>query len=90
MISIALVMLVIGAAAFLSRVLAGPTIPDRVVALDGLLSVVVIGIIVVINNRKLMGKHAAGYFLNAMLGLAFLFSVLISYNGILAVRTQLG
>ena len=54
------------------------------------LPLVVIGIIVVINNRKLMGKHAAGYFLNAMLGLAFLFSVLISYNGILAVRTQLG
>lgn len=54
------------------------------------LPLVVIGIIVIINNRKLMGKHAAGYLLNAVLGLAFLFSVLISYNGILAVRTQLG
>jgi hypothetical protein len=37
-----------------------------------------------------MGAHSAGYLLNAMLGLAFLFSVLISYNGILAIRTQLG
>ena len=54
------------------------------------LPLVVIGNIVIINNRKLMGKHAAGYLLNAVLGLAFLFSVLISYNGILAVRTQLG
>lgn len=54
------------------------------------LPLVVAGIIVVINNRKLMGAHAAGYLLNTVLGLAFLFSVLISYNGILAVRTQLG
>lgn len=46
MIVVALVLLVVGAGAFLYRVLAGPTIPDRVVALDGLLSVVVIGIIV--------------------------------------------
>ena len=54
------------------------------------LPLVVAGIIVVINNRKLMGSHAAGYLLNTLLGLAFLFSVVISYNGILAIRTQLG
>ena len=54
------------------------------------LPLVVAGIIVVINNRKLMGAHAAGGLLNAILGLAFLFSVKISYNGILAIRTQLG
>ena len=54
------------------------------------LPLVVAGIIVVINNRKLMGAHAAGGLLNAILGLAFLFSVMISYNGILAIRTQLG
>ena len=54
------------------------------------LPLVVGGIIVVINNRKLMGAHAAGYPLNIFLGLAFLFSVIISYNGVLAVRTQLG
>jgi len=46
MIGVALVMLIVGAAAFLYRVLLGPTVPDRVIALDGLLSVVVIGIIV--------------------------------------------
>ena len=54
------------------------------------LPLVVVGIIVVINNRKLMGTHTAGYFLNALLGLAFLFSILISYNGALAVYGQLG
>lgn len=54
------------------------------------LPLVVAGIIVVINNRKLMGTHSAGYFLNAMLGLAFMFSVIISYNGVLAVWAQLG
>jgi len=47
---IAAILLVIGAGAFLYRILAGPTIPDRVVALDGLLSVVVIGIIVTAAN----------------------------------------
>jgi Mn2+/Fe2+ NRAMP family transporter len=54
------------------------------------LPLVVAGIIVVINNRRLMGTHAAGYLLNIVLGMAFLFSVIISYNGILAIRTQLG
>lgn len=53
------------------------------------LPLVVGGIIVVINNRKLMGAHAAGYLLNALLSLAFLFSILISYNGVLAVYEQL-
>ena len=54
------------------------------------LPLVVAGIIVVINNRKLMGAHAAGGLLNTLLGFAFLFSIMISYNGILAIRTQLG
>lgn len=49
------------------------------------LPLVIIGIILMINNQKLMGKHRAGYLLNFVLGLAFLFSVLISYNGILAL-----
>lgn len=46
MIAAALTLLVLAGAAFLLRVVRGPSIPDRVVALDGLLSVVVIGIIV--------------------------------------------
>jgi hypothetical protein len=54
------------------------------------LPLVVAGIIIVINSRKLMGAHSAGYLLNTMLGLAFLLSVIISYNGTPAVKAQLG
>jgi multicomponent Na+:H+ antiporter subunit F len=43
---VAVVMLTIGAAGFVYRLLRGPSLPDRVVGLDGLLSVIVIGIIV--------------------------------------------
>ena len=43
---VALIMLSIGAAGFAYRLLRGPSLPDRVVGLDGLLSVIVIGIIV--------------------------------------------
>jgi multicomponent Na+:H+ antiporter subunit F len=46
MIVVAIVFLVVAAGCFLYRVLRGPSIPDRVVALDGVLSVVVSGIIV--------------------------------------------
>ncbi len=46
MIITAVVLLAIAAACFLYRVLRGPSIPDRVVALDGVLSVVVSGIII--------------------------------------------
>ncbi len=44
--TIALIMLSIGAAGFVFRLLRGPSLPDRVVGLDGLLSVLVVGIIV--------------------------------------------
>jgi len=54
------------------------------------LPLVVAGIIIVINNRRLMGANTAGHLLNAVLGMAFLFSVLISYNGVLALAEQLG
>jgi len=46
MIFVCVVLLSVAAASFLFRVLRGPSIPDRVVALDGVLSVVVSGIIV--------------------------------------------
>ncbi|MGK0273795.1 MAG: multicomponent Na+:H+ antiporter subunit F [Ilumatobacter sp.] len=46
MILVAIVFLTIAAGCFLYRLLRGPSIPDRVVALDGVLSVVVSGIIV--------------------------------------------
>ncbi len=42
----AIVLLVIGAAGFLFRLLRGPSLSDRVVGVDGLQSVVVIAIIV--------------------------------------------
>ncbi|WP_395155144.1 monovalent cation/H+ antiporter complex subunit F [Ilumatobacter sp.] len=46
MIVTAIVLLAVAGGCFLYRVLRGPSIPDRVVALDGVLSVVVSGIIV--------------------------------------------
>ena len=46
MIAVALVFLSVGAFCFLFRLLRGPSLPDRSVGLDGLLSLVVIGIIV--------------------------------------------
>jgi len=46
MIVASVLLLTVAAAAFLYRLLRGPSIPDRVVALDGVLSVVVSGIIV--------------------------------------------
>ncbi len=44
--TIALGLLAIGASGFGFRLVRGPTLPDRVVALDGLLTVIVCGIVV--------------------------------------------
>ncbi|MBR9908790.1 MAG: divalent metal cation transporter [Gammaproteobacteria bacterium] len=55
-----------------------------------ILPVVIAGITIMVNNRALMKSYAAGKFLNAMLGLAFLFSLMISYNGVLALVAQFG
>lgn len=49
------------------------------------LPLVILGIILLINNKKLMKGHVSGYLLNFVLGLALLFSILISYNGVLAL-----
>ena len=43
----ALALLFIGAGCFMYRLLRGPSLPDRVVGLDGLLSIIVIAILVV-------------------------------------------
>ena len=43
---VAFVLLSIGAMAFLTRLLLGPSLPDRVIALDGLASTVTVGVIV--------------------------------------------
>lgn len=46
MIEIAYIILAVAAALFLVRLVVGPTVPDRVIAADGLLIAVVCGILV--------------------------------------------
>ena len=49
------------------------------------LPVVVLGIILLVNNKKLMGEYKTGVWINIGLYSALLFSCLISYNGIVAL-----
>jgi len=49
------------------------------------LPVVIIGIMVLVNSKKLMGSHRAGIWLNVGMGAALTFSLIISYNGALGV-----
>ncbi|RMF29726.1 MAG: divalent metal cation transporter [Bacteroidetes bacterium] len=49
------------------------------------LPAVVGGMIVLVNRSSLMGAHRAGPWLNVGMGLAFLFSCLVSYTGAVAV-----
>ena len=49
------------------------------------LPLVVLGIIVLVNKKGLMREYKSGIWLNVGMGLAFLFSILISYNGVLAI-----
>jgi len=49
------------------------------------LPLVIIGIIILVNNKKLMKQYKTGLMVNLGLGTALLFSLIISYNGILAV-----
>ncbi|MGQ1784146.1 MULTISPECIES: Nramp family divalent metal transporter [unclassified Saccharicrinis] len=49
------------------------------------LPLVIIGIIVLANNKKRMGNHRISVFINIGLVLALIFSLVISYNGIMAV-----
>ena len=53
------------------------------------LPIVVGGIIVLINNSKLMKDYKPGWILNTLLTLAFIFSMIISYTGVLALITSL-
>ena len=46
MTGVAIILLVVGAVGFLFRLLRGPSLSDRIVGLDGLVSIVVIAIIV--------------------------------------------
>ena len=52
------------------------------------LPLVVFGITVLVNRESLMKEQAAGYVLNTLLGLALLFSIIISYNGAVALLAQ--
>ena len=50
-----------------------------------ILPLVVGSIIVLINRESLMGKHKAGLFMNISLGMAFIFSCLVSYTGVISL-----
>jgi Mn2+/Fe2+ NRAMP family transporter len=49
------------------------------------LPVVIIGIVFLVNNKQLMGKHKAGLGLNIGMAAALIFSLIISYNGVLGI-----
>jgi Mn2+/Fe2+ NRAMP family transporter len=49
------------------------------------LPLVVLGIGILVNRSSLMGEYKAGWLLNLGLVLAFIFSVLISYQGIMVL-----
>ncbi|WP_350288949.1 divalent metal cation transporter [uncultured Croceitalea sp.] len=50
------------------------------------LPLVIIGILLLINNKKLMGKHKTSFLINLSLIAALFFSCVISYNGVLALQ----
>ncbi|WP_411031680.1 Nramp family divalent metal transporter [Spongiimicrobium sp. 3-5] len=49
------------------------------------LPLVIVGIIILINTKKIMGEHRAGILVNAGLLASLFFSCLISYNGVVAI-----
>ena len=49
------------------------------------LPLVIIGIILLVNKRKLMGEFRAGLVLNAGMILSLIFAGIISYNGAVAI-----
>lgn len=53
------------------------------------LPLVILGIILLTNNRKLMGGHKAGLWLNIGMVLALIFACVISFNGVVAILEKL-
>ena len=53
------------------------------------LPLVIIGIIILINRKELMGEHKAGWALNVGMILSLLFACVISYNGVVAIIEQM-
>lgn len=52
------------------------------------LPLVILGMMILINKRSLMGEQKAGIGLNAGMGAALIFACVISYNGIVAILNQ--
>ncbi len=50
-----------------------------------ILPLVIFGVIVLINKKELLGKHRAGWMLNSALVIALVFSIIISYKGVLGL-----
>lgn len=53
------------------------------------LPIVILGMMVLINRKSLMGEHKAGIGLNIGMGAALVFACVISYNGVVAIVSQL-
>lgn len=53
------------------------------------LPLVILGIMILINRKELMGDHKAGPVLNVGMGMALLFACVISYNGIVAILDKI-
>ena len=49
------------------------------------LPLVIIGIIILVNKKELMGEHKAGIALNVGMILSLIFACIISYNGVVAI-----
>jgi len=53
-----------------------------------ILPLVIIGMMILINKKELMGEHKAGITLNIGMASALIFACIISYNGIVAIVGQ--
>ena len=51
------------------------------------LPVVIVGILLLINNKKIMKEHKTSIWINIGLAIALLFACVISYNGVVALST---
>ena len=54
-----------------------------------ILPLVIVGIMILINQKKLMGEQKAGITLNLGMGMALVFACIISYNGVVAIFENL-
>jgi Mn2+/Fe2+ NRAMP family transporter len=53
------------------------------------LPLVIVGIIILINKKELMGEHKAGWALNTGMTLSLIFACIISYNGAVAIMGKI-